>query len=71
LSGKFDLVVTIEHNSAVNGLGQLIKNYLNSTSVLNIGYPDNFVTHGNVRKLYQEIGFTAPAITEKIKKELK
>lgn len=71
LSGKFDLLVTIEHNSVVNGLGQLVKNYLNSSSVLNIAYPDNFVTHGNVTELYQEIGFTAQAITEKIKKELK
>jgi len=75
LRDRFDLVVTLEHNSRVNGIGQMISNYLSSsstsTSVLNIGYPDNFVTHGDVHKLYQEIGFTPEALTEKILKELK
>ncbi|MBI9031654.1 1-deoxy-D-xylulose-5-phosphate synthase [bacterium] len=79
LRDRFDLVVTLEHNSRVNGIGQMISNYLSSsstststsTSVLNIGYPDNFVTHGDVHKLYQEIGFTSEALTEKILKELK
>ena len=72
---EFDLVVTIEHNSRISGIGQLISNYLNSastkTSTLNIGYPDSFVAHGNVNQLYQEINFTPQAITEKIIKELK
>jgi 1-deoxy-D-xylulose-5-phosphate synthase len=71
LKDKFDLIVTIEHNSLTNGVGQLIKNYLKSQPLLNIGYPDSFITHGNVNKLYEEIGFTAQAITEKILKEIK
>ncbi len=71
LKNKFDLVVTIEHSSTVNGIGQLISNYLDKTRTLNIGYPDSFVTHGNVNLLYQEIGFTPEAIKEKILKELK
>ncbi len=71
LKDKFDLIVTIEHNSLTNGVGQLIKNYLKSQPLLNIGYPDSFITHGNVSKLYEEIGFTAQAITEKILKEIK
>ena len=73
LQDKFDLLVTIEHNSIVNGVGQLISNYLSSssTSVLNIGYPDSFVAHGNVNLLYQEIGLTPEIIKEKIIKELK
>ena len=73
LQDKFDLLVTIEHNSIVNGVGQLISNYLSSssTSVLNIGYPDSFIAHGNVNLLYQEIGLTPEIIKEKIIKELK
>lgn len=73
IKDKFDLVVTIEHNSQVNGVGQLIASYLkeSSSKIMNIGYPDSFVAHGNVNKLYQEIGFTKEAITEKILKELK
>lgn len=73
LKDNFELVVTIEHNSVMNGVGQLLSNYLkqSSTKTLNIGYPDNFIAHGNVNNLYQEIGFTPEAITEKILKELK
>lgn len=73
LKDKFELIVTMEHNAILNGVGQSIKNYLAQYNVktINIGYPDSFVAHGKTTQLYEEIGFTPEAIANKIRKELK
>ncbi|OQY37450.1 MAG: hypothetical protein B6226_05200, partial [Candidatus Cloacimonetes bacterium 4572_65] len=61
--------ITIEHNSLVGGVGQLIRTHLGNQGIeiSNFGYPDNFIAHGDVKKLYKEIGFTAEAILNQIK----
>jgi 1-deoxy-D-xylulose-5-phosphate synthase len=67
---EFDKVVTIEHNALKGGFGSMVKDYLaeEEVKVNTIGYPDKFITHGNVDKLYHEIGFTAEQIFNKINK---
>ncbi len=65
---KFDKIITLEHNTVKGGFGQIVTSHFADTKnkVINIGYPDKFVTHGNVEKLYEEIGLTTSQIINKI-----
>ncbi len=61
----------IEENSTIGGLGSAVIDHLNAKRlnrpVLKIALPDAFVTHGNMKDLYKEIGFDTPSMAETIK----
>ena len=41
------------------------------TKLLTVAIPDEYVEHGNVDLLKQELGISAERITERIKKEIR
>lgn len=81
------LVVTLEEGTTAGGLGSAVLEVLaeaslttgkqgdtviaSSTQVLNLGIPDDFVTHGATELLFEELGLTAPQIAERIERVLK
>lgn len=64
------LIVTMEENVASGGYGEKVREYVDSlgvsTKVLSIAIPDEYVEHGNVELLRQEIGIDAVSIVQKV-----
>lgn len=64
------LLVTMEENVASGGFGEKVRKCVDSlettTKVLNIAIPDEYVEHGNVELLKQEIGIDENSIVKKI-----
>ena len=64
------LIVTMEENVASGGFGEKVRAYVDSlqtgTSVLNIAIPDEYVEHGNVELLKQEVGIDAGSIVKRV-----
>lgn len=64
------LIVTMEENVLSGGYGEKVRDYVDSlsvsTQVLNIAIPDEYVEHGNVELLKQEIGIDADSIVKKV-----
>ena len=65
------LFVTMEENVASGGYGEKVREYVDSlgvsTQVLGITISDEYVEHGNVELLKQEIGIDAISIVEKVR----
>lgn len=65
------LIVTMEENVASGGYGEKVREYVDSlgvpTQVLGITIPDEYVEHGNVELLKQEIGIDTISIVEKVR----
>ncbi len=68
------LVVSMEENVASGGYGEKVREAMDAlgtgTGFMQIGIPDEYIEHGNVELLKQEIGIDAPSIAAKIKKEM-
>ena len=64
------LIVTLEENVASGGYGEKVRAYVDSlnvsTRVLDVAIPDEYVEHGNVDLLKQEIGIDADSVVKKI-----
>lgn len=73
LAANHDLIVTMEENVANGGFGDKVIEYANETGlecdILQIAIPDEYVEHGNVEILKNEIGIDAESIVEKIMKK--
>jgi 1-deoxy-D-xylulose-5-phosphate synthase len=65
-----EVVCTIEDHVLFNGFGGSVIEHLNdagiATPVVRIGWPDQFIEHGNVDILRKKHGLTAEAAVEKI-----
>lgn len=63
-------IVTIEDNVVHGGIGSLVLEYVNTLNryvkVLNIGFSDEFITHGKVDILYKLYGLDVDSISTKI-----
>ena len=69
ISADDKLVVTLEDNLIRGGFGEYISaNYPNK--VVNLGWPDKFIEHGDCEYLYKKYGLDAEAIAERIRREL-
>ena len=63
------LIVTLEDNLIRGGFGEYIAaNYTNR--VVNLGWPDKFIEHGDCEYLYKKYGLDAESIAERIRREL-
>ncbi len=72
---EHSLIVTMEENVASGGFGEKVRSYLDSRNttkaapdILSITIPDEYVEHGNVDILREEVGIDAASIIRKIKK---
>ncbi|MDR1810027.1 MAG: 1-deoxy-D-xylulose-5-phosphate synthase [Prevotella sp.] len=76
VAAKFTKVVTVENGVITGGLGTAVmeyfaaKNYRN-TSVIRLGLPDEFVTHGSIKDLNRLCGLDVEGIKERIEEEMK
>ena len=65
-------IVTIEDNMIHGGFGSMVLEYISSItdklSILNLGFKDEFIPHGNVDILYKLHGLDVNGIVEKILK---
>lgn len=72
LARNHRLVVTVEENVQNGGFGQQVCGYMEEhhpgIQVLPVAIPDRFVPHGGVDSLRVQLGLSANAIAEKIKK---
>lgn len=64
------LIVTLEENVRCGGFGEHVLSYLSdigsSAEVMNITLPDDYIEHGNVDLLREEVGLDADSIVKKI-----
>lgn len=69
-AGSHRLIVTMEENVASGGLGEKVRQHLDSrdadVKLLSINIPDEYVEHGNVDILRHEVGIDADTIERKI-----
>jgi len=71
LAAEHELLVTIEEGVLGGGFGSAVWETLNEaggapTRILRVGVPDRYVQHGAPKLLYEEIGFTAERIAERV-----
>jgi len=68
------LIVTMEENVASGGFGEKVRGYLDESgyqgSLLTISIPDEYVEHGNVDILREEVGIDAYSIQRRIEEVL-
>ena len=64
------LLVTMEENVRSGGYGEKVRDYAADRSlkvqVLQIAIPDEYVEHGNVSLLYEEVGIDPESVTKRI-----
>lgn len=70
LAGEHRLIVTLEENVRCGGFGEQVLTYLNdigsAVKVITVSLPDDYVEHGNVDLLRQEVGIDQESIVKKI-----
>ncbi|MCM1992748.1 1-deoxy-D-xylulose-5-phosphate synthase [Oceanirhabdus seepicola] len=75
LKDKFKVIVTIEDNVLRGGFGESVLSYLNKTDsnskILNLGFPDEFIEHGNVEILYEKYNLHGQGIVDSIERVLR
>ena len=68
------LIVTMEENVASGGFGEKVREYLDESgyqgSLLTISIPDEYVEHGNVDILREEVGIDVIPYSEELKEVL-
>ncbi len=70
LAGEHRLLVTLEENVRCGGYGEKVQDYVEdhrlSVQVLNIALPDEYVEHGNVALLHEEVGIDPESVVKKV-----
>ena len=70
LSREHKLLVTMEENVQSGGYGEKVQDWAVQqklpVELLNISIPDEYVEHGNVDALYEEVGIDAESVTRRI-----
>ena len=68
-------IVTLEDNVLAGGFGSAVAEFVADenldSNLLRLGIPDEFIEHGTQKELFDQIGMTAPKITNKILKHFK
>ena len=75
VSQKFKTIFTLEENTIVGGFGSAVMefytdNRIDNVTVVRLGLPDAFITHGKVKYLHKELGLDAEGITATILREM-
>ncbi len=70
LAGEHKLLVTMEENVRSGGYGEKVLDYVTERGlpvhILNISIPDEYVEHGSVDTLYEEVGIDTESVTKRI-----
>lgn len=72
LASEHELVVTVEENTAMGGLGAAVMELFaeEQMPVKRFAIPDRFVTHGNRNQLLRDIGLTPEAVADYVSDRL-
>lgn len=74
LAMKHSLLVTIEENTVIGGFGSAVLELLNErnamTPVLQLGLPDEFVTHGAPEILFEKVGLDPRGLVKQVEAKL-
>ena len=66
-----EVICTLEDHVLMNGFGCAVMEYLGdahiTTPVVRLGWPDQFIEHGNVARLREQYGLTAQALVERVR----
>jgi 1-deoxy-D-xylulose-5-phosphate synthase len=66
-----EVICTLEDHVLPNGFGCAVMEFLSeghiTTPVVRLGWPDQFIEHGNVAKLREQYGLTAAALVAKVR----
>jgi 1-deoxy-D-xylulose-5-phosphate synthase len=69
-AGSVEVICTLEDHVLTNGFGCAVMEFLSeahiTTPVVRLGWPDQFIEHGNVVKLREQYGLTAEALVAKV-----
>ncbi|MBM7869201.1 1-deoxy-D-xylulose-5-phosphate synthase [Clostridium pascui] len=64
------IIITVEDNIVTGGFGALVSEYIQSVNskakVINLGFKDEFIPHGNVDVFYKASGIDSDGIVEKV-----
>ena len=70
LAASYDLVVTVEDNGRVGGIGSLVSQALRDAGVdvpaRDVGIPQRFLDHGSISQVKAEIGLTAQEVARQV-----
>ena len=70
LAKEHRLIVTLEENVASGGFGEKVRDCLDGMhtdcSLLTVSIPDEYVEHGNVSILYEEVGIDEESVTKRV-----
>lgn len=65
----YDSILTVEDGAINGGVGMYIaaqvSSYERSPSILNVGWSDTFIPHGNIKELHEKFGLDALSIARK------
>lgn len=74
MAKQHHLLVTVEENVIMGGAGSGVNECLQAnaykTPVLNLGFPDRFIEHGNITTLLDKCGLNAEGIVQAVNKHL-
>jgi 1-deoxy-D-xylulose-5-phosphate synthase len=75
LASEHELLVTVEEGVLAGGFGSAVWETLNDADVptprmIRVGLPDRYVTHGAPELLYEEVGYTAERIAERVREAI-
>ncbi|MCK4834661.1 MAG: 1-deoxy-D-xylulose-5-phosphate synthase [Gammaproteobacteria bacterium] len=72
---QYDLIVTIEDNAIAGGAGSAVSEHLNqqhtSANILQIGFPDELINHGEPAELLADWNLDKPGILRSIQERVK
>jgi len=70
LSKNHDCIVTVEDNVVIGGAGSAVNEYINEKglkiSIINLGIPDEVISHGSQEDLYRQIGLDKKSLEIRI-----
>lgn len=70
VSETHDVIITIEENALLGGFGSTVSRVLNEMNfegkVISLGIPDQFIVHGTIDQLWEEIGLDASSIAKRV-----
>jgi 1-deoxy-D-xylulose-5-phosphate synthase len=72
LKQKVSLIITLEENALIGGFGSAVRDFYatDDVKVFSFGYPDDFIPHGTISELNEQIHFSAEDIYQVIKTKL-
>lgn len=67
---QYKHIITLENHVVHGGFGSLLKSRLNQGKVHSFGLPNEFISHGTIKELREEAGYTLKEVLAAVKENL-